>query len=63
MAEKGRRWILHMQRDRKRAVWETVRYSVLMISVLFIGVGILNQEYREVLQKAVRICLECIGIG
>lgn len=63
MAEKGRRWILHMQRDQKRAVWETVRYSVLMISVLFIGVGILNQEYREVLQKAVRICLECIGIG
>lgn len=63
MAEKGRRWILHMQRDRKRVVWKTVRYSVLMISVLFIGVGILNQEYREVLQKAVRICLECIGIG
>lgn len=63
MAEKGRRWILHMQRDQKRAVWKTVRYSVLMISVLFIGVGILNQEYREVLQKAVRICLECIGIG
>lgn len=52
-----------MQRDQKRAVWKTVRYSVLMISVLFIGVGILNQEYREVLQKAVRICLECIGIG
>ena len=28
-----------------------------------IAVGIVRQEYVLVLQKAVRICLECIGIG
>lgn len=40
-----------------------VRYTVLGLSVGLIVVGFLRQEHLEVLQKAVRICLECIGIG
>lgn len=40
-----------------------VRAGLLMLSVLFIGIGVLRQEQLEVLNKAVRICLECIGIG
>lgn len=52
-----------MLRDKEWDGRRAVRYCVLIVSILFIGVGILNQEYLEVLQKAVRICLECIGIG
>lgn len=40
-----------------------VQMGVLFTAVCFIGIGIAKQEYLEVMQKAVRICLECIGIG
>lgn len=39
------------------------RFGVLALALAMIGVGAARQEYMEVLQKAVRICLECIGIG
>lgn len=40
-----------------------VRFSILILSFSFILAGVLKQEHLEVLQKAVKICLECIGIG
>ncbi|MCI8610268.1 MAG: hypothetical protein HFE73_11540 [Firmicutes bacterium] len=40
-----------------------VRLGILALAMVFIGIGIARQEHLEVLQKAVRICLECIGIG
>ena len=40
-----------------------LRIGILVISLLFIGIGIVKQEHLEVMQKAVRVCLECIGIG
>lgn len=40
-----------------------VRVFIIILSVLFIAVGVLRKEHIEVLQKAVKICLECIGIG
>lgn len=40
-----------------------VRYGLLGLAVALIAVGLLKQEHLEVMQKAVRICLECIGIG
>ena len=40
-----------------------LRVLLLFISVLFIVIGLLGGEYVSVLNKAVRICLECIGIG
>lgn len=40
-----------------------IRIVILAVSVLFIGIGIAKQEYLEVMQKAVMVCLECIGIG
>ena len=43
--------------------WKVVSYVILALSLLFIGIGLMRQEYLEVLQKAVRICLDCIGIG
>jgi hypothetical protein len=36
---------------------------MLAAALAFIAIGVLNDEYQEVLGKAVRICLECIGIG
>ena len=40
-----------------------ISFVVLAVSILFIGIGLARKEHLEVLQKAVRICLECIGIG
>ncbi len=40
-----------------------LRYSLLVVSIVLIFLGILRGEARTVLQKAVLICLECIGIG
>lgn len=40
-----------------------IRIAVFGLSVLFIGIGIVKQEHLEVMQKAVMVCLECIGIG
>jgi len=35
----------------------------LLLAVAMIAVGLLRDEHLVVLQKAVNICLECIGIG
>lgn len=35
----------------------------LVLGTAFILFGIMRGEQRIVLQKAIRICLECIGIG
>ncbi|MCR4410492.1 MAG: CD1871A family CXXC motif-containing protein [Candidatus Saccharicenans sp.] len=38
-------------------------FTFLFISVAFIVLGLLSGEFRVVWQKAVTVCLECIGIG
>lgn len=40
-----------------------LRLGVLLLALGLIGAGLLRHEQAEVLEKAVRICLECIGIG
>lgn len=39
------------------------KYPLLILSMIFIFVGLLRQEHLVVLKKAVNICLECIGVG
>ena len=38
--------------------------AILSVSgILFMGIGIYRGEMQVVLEKAIHICLECIGIG
>lgn len=47
----------------KRIKTNLLRIAFLVLSILFLGIGIKNEEFVSVLEKAVRVCLECIGIG
>lgn len=42
---------------------KAIPFGFFAVAVVMIGVGILRGEHLVVLQKAVNICLECIGIG
>lgn len=39
------------------------RYAILGIAALFIILGIINGGMNDVLEKAIKICTECIGLG
>ncbi|WP_217958510.1 CD1871A family CXXC motif-containing protein [Acutalibacter muris] len=47
----------------KSKAFTAVRYGLLALAIAFIVIGLLGRGHIEVLQKAVKICLECIGIG
>lgn len=36
---------------------------ILLVAVCSITIGILQGQNQMVLQKAIKICLECVGIG
>ena len=40
-----------------------ITLSVFLCGVAFILIGVLRGEPLAVFQKAIRICLECIGVG
>ncbi|MDD3930798.1 MAG: CD1871A family CXXC motif-containing protein [Eubacteriales bacterium] len=40
-----------------------IRLLILAISVVCLTAGLLRQEPLRVLQRAIQICLGCIGIG
>lgn len=43
-------------------IW-LLRVIILALAIFGIIVGINRQEVRTVFSKAIRICLECIGLG
>jgi hypothetical protein len=40
-----------------------VQISLLILGLLFIVIGAYRGEVGSVLAKAIRLCLECVGIG
>jgi predicted butyrate kinase (DUF1464 family) len=40
-----------------------LRIAAAAVGAAFVAAGLWQGQYEAVLQKAVRICLECIGIG
>jgi hypothetical protein len=47
----------------KKNVQYAVKYGLLVLSVCFMGIGLMREEHKVVLKKAIHICLECIGVG
>ena len=57
------------EKDRKepfskngRVLWG-IRIGLVCFAVLLIAAGFFNGRVMDVLQKAIRICAECIGLG
>ena len=52
-----------MRRNKEQGAIAWLRIGALAAAVCLVGAGLMRREHLEVLAKAVRICLECIGIG
>lgn len=52
-----------MTDGKKMRTINALRILLLALGAAFVILGIARGEHTEVLGKAVRICLECIGIG
>ena len=40
-----------------------IRIVLLVAAVVFIVIGLIQGQYYSVLSKAIRICMECMGIA
>lgn len=47
----------HMTRQKKTAV------LLLILGLAFLCIGLAQGGYQDAFRKAIRVCLECIGIG
>ena len=54
--------IVHPKGPSQRTIIIT-RSIVLVVSITFIIIGIINGGAYDVLAKAIQICTECIGLG
>ena len=48
--------------DNKYVIF-SIRVAIFVLAAVFIGLGIWNGSAEGVLQKAIKICTECIGLG
>lgn len=49
--------------DRKTNRLTVLRIVFLLLGAVFVVLGLIASEHLAVLAKAVKVCLECIGIG
>lgn len=47
----------------KKSYKVIIQAGLLILATAFIFIGIVQNQNIAVLQKAIRICLECVGIG
>lgn len=40
-----------------------IRFSIAAVGIVLLVLGLMQGDYLDTLQKAIRICMECIGIG
>lgn len=40
-----------------------IRAAAIVVALAFIAIGVSRGDAAVVLRKAIRICLECIGVG
>ena len=50
-------------KDNKKIILTVTRILVIVVGIAFVIVGIFNGGMQDVLDKAVKICRECIGLG
>ena len=48
---------------RKTLALNCARIAIIALAVVFIILGVNNGDMEDVVQKAVKICTECIGLG
>ena len=46
----------------KTHIW-TLRLLMILAGAAFVIIGVCRHEHLEIMAKAVKICLDCIGIG
>lgn len=51
-----------MKRSRRGSPW-IISVILAALGVVLIGVSVSNGDMMEMWQKAINICLECIGVG
>lgn len=52
-----------MKRSSNNWVQTAIRWTVVVVAVAFIAVGLALGDQLEVFWKAATVCLECIGIA
>lgn len=40
-----------------------IRAGLIAVGIILVVIGIHNGGYADIMNKAIRICYECIGIG
>ena len=46
-----------------KAIKPVAQVALLIVGVAMVGFGVMRGEAYALLAKAIRLCLECIGIG
>lgn len=62
MISSGGKKVKNINLENKKAIW-IARGIILSVSIVFIIVGVINGGAQAILEKAINICTECIGLG